>query len=343
MHTNINTGEEIPFPQRLLNVYTTRIAVAMARHGANAFNGNQTTRTNAEGLINGTWPTNRNLPNPILVNGEIEAEDRGRVIAENEDWAISESFDITHLRVTNTPFNPFQFEWGEGTPAGAELWINGNQHIGTAPNMNNVSWYAWANAVDSFEIRMPNTEAFANQDAWVRLRGVNEAWAGRVFLLRHEDNTATDINASPAGGVPQDLVFYVPYVRASAVFNFITESTTEVQGGLHIFKHNPQGQPLSGAVFSIYRLNPPNAGYITGSPFTTGANGIINVNNLLVGDYRVREIQAPPNHTIVGDGEWIITIEENHTSQIPFLLEVENIPSIIDNNTVDNNQQHKCK
>ena len=145
--------------------------------------------------------------------------------------------------------------------------------------------YAWANAVDSFEIRIPNTEAFANQDAWVRLRGVNEAWAGRVFLLRHEDNTVTDINASPAGGVPQDLIFYIPSIRASATFNFITEPTAEEYGSLRIFKHNPQGQPLQGAVFSVYRLDAPNSGYIAGSPFTTSSNGIINVNNLRLGDY----------------------------------------------------------
>ena len=96
----------LPEAQRIQNAYITRVAVAMGRHSANQFTGNAGIINNASGLVNGTWPQNRTLPNAVLLNDLSDVSDLGREIASSEEWAVSERFYVSHNRVTNAPINP---------------------------------------------------------------------------------------------------------------------------------------------------------------------------------------------------------------------------------------------
>lgn len=86
------------------------------------------------------------------------------------------------------------------------------------------------------------------------------------------------------------------------------------------------GNPLSGAVFEIEKLEEPNKGTITGSPFTTDAKGEIYIPNLTPGSYKLTEIKAPENYVIDAQ-ERIITLKEGED----FVAKFENIrkPSIM--------------
>src|SRR5262249_40854098 len=72
----------------------------------------------------------------------------------------------------------------------------------------------------------------------------------------------------------------------------------------------PGGSPLAGAVFAIK----DSGGHaITGSPFTTPANGTVCGHHLPFGDYTVTETAAPTGYAIDdGTGE-TVTIDKNST------------------------------
>jgi len=195
--------------------YITRVAVAMANNPNRTFTGDQTAIDQARDLVNGTSFWRRDFDNTrpaIMVNGERWAEDLGNLIDENAAEAQSETFSLSYYRRTTNDQNRFRFEWASGTPAGAELFVNGSL-LATAPANSNDVFHG---DVD-FQIRMPNLPEFRNQEAKVYLVGIHNQYAGRVWVMQNpNDRTGW-----------QDIVFYIPYMRASAVFSFdITEITT---------------------------------------------------------------------------------------------------------------------
>jgi len=68
-------------------------------------------------------------------------------------------------------------------------------------------------------------------------------------------------------------------------------------------------EKLAKAVFSVEKLEQPDKGMITGSPFTTDENGKITLPNQKPGSYKITEISAPPNY-ILDTEERIITLKE---------------------------------
>jgi len=193
--------------------YITRLAVAMANNPNRTFTGNQTAIDQARDLVNGTSFWQRDFDNTrpaIMVNGVRWAEDLGNLISESATEAQSETFSLSYYRRTTNDQNRFRFEWASGTPAGAQLFVNGNL-VATAPTNSNDVFHG---DVD-FQIRMPNQHEFRNQEAKVYLIGINNAYAGRVWVMQNPNNRDGW----------QDIVFYIPYMRASAVFSF---DTTEI-------------------------------------------------------------------------------------------------------------------
>jgi uncharacterized surface anchored protein len=65
--------------------------------------------------------------------------------------------------------------------------------------------------------------------------------------------------------------------------------------------------PLAGAKFSITK----GGTAISGSPFTTGADGTICVDNLAFGDYVVTETEAPDGYQIDDSSGKTVTVDNN--------------------------------
>lgn len=96
---------------------------------------------------------------------------------------------------------------------------------------------------------------------------------------------------------------------------------------LTILKVDKQtGEPLAGAMFSVEKLEEPNKGFISGSPFTTDTEGKIILPNLSPGSYRIIEVKSLPSH-VIDTEERIITLKEGED----FTAKFENIkkPSLI--------------
>jgi Prealbumin-like fold domain len=79
-------------------------------------------------------------------------------------------------------------------------------------------------------------------------------------------------------------------------------------GAIKISKTNSKtGNALAGATFSIKSGGTP----ISGSPFTTDANGEICVDNLPFGDYSVQETGAPSGYAIDDSTAHTVTVDNN--------------------------------
>ena len=195
------------------NAYITRVAVAKAGNPGRSFTGNSTALGQAQALAGGNspWGSSYDDSMPALeINGDRWAEDLGNMVSESDDTAISTSFNVTHNRRTHDHSNPFRFEWETGTPAGAELLVNGSL-VATAPTNSNDVFDGNVN----FQIRMPNEPAFRNNEAKVNLVGLHNQFADSVWLMQHPTNNQNW----------QDIVFFIPHIHSSAAFSFDTTTT----------------------------------------------------------------------------------------------------------------------
>jgi hypothetical protein len=78
-------------------------------------------------------------------------------------------------------------------------------------------------------------------------------------------------------------------------------------GAIKITKTSIKGTALAGATFSIKS----GGTAISGSPFTTDANGEICVDNLNFGDYSVQETAAPAGYNIDDSTAHTVTVDNN--------------------------------
>ncbi|MDR1668574.1 MAG: hypothetical protein LBR76_01270 [Oscillospiraceae bacterium] len=213
--SNLDLDQE----ERMWLAYITRVAVAMANNPGNTFAGDQDVLDQARQLESGGVTANSSLY-PIMVNGVKDAQDTGST--GTGEKAESIPFEITHNRKTNSPTNPFRFEWAAGTPDGAKLIVDGAV-VATAPN--NVDT-VFGEDTTSFQIEMENTEENEGKTAAVNLVGIHNQFADKIWLLQNPNN--------PDGW--QDIVFYIPEVSASAAFSFgrdpfVPDSDPDPSGG----------------------------------------------------------------------------------------------------------------
>ena len=188
--------------------YITRVAVAMATNPNRTFAGDNTALSQARGLVESSahWVKDYENTKPaIMVNGVRWAEDTANMIPGGAATAQSGAFNVTHNRRTHEHYNRFRFEWAPGTPAGAELHVNGSLLVTAPANSNQV----FSGDV-SFHIQMPNQATFHNLDAKVYLVGLHNEFANRVWMMQNPNDRDNW----------QDIVFFIPYMRASATFAF---------------------------------------------------------------------------------------------------------------------------
>jgi uncharacterized surface anchored protein len=285
--------------ERLWYAYVTRVAVAMANYPNATFTGDTTIRERAEQLANGQITADHTNFPPITVNDTIAANDSGRSILDS--MAESEIFNVGYNRKSNTHDSPFRFEWDGTVPSGTQLIVNGTP----LTDFNQVF-----KGDVSFQIRVPNIPANENIDIKVKLVGIHNQFANRIWLMQN--------NVNP--DLWQDVVFYIHEANASAVFNFLAAVPDE--GALRIIKRNPSGNSLAGAVF---RITGPNGYNVTR---TTPSNGQLTIDELEPGVYTVTEITPPPGHQLATPASVTVNIPPNSTEVIErvFINQSTDIP-----------------
>ena len=134
-----------------------------------------------------------------------------------------------------------------------------------------------------FEITNKNTRqvytGVTDQNGCITLSDVEEGWY-----------EATEV--TPAKG----------YLPLEQVYEVYAESgkpgTVTIQNhrapDLTIIKRDRQtGAALSGAMFTVEKLQEPDKGFVSGSPFTTDTDGKILLKGLTPGAYKICEVKAP--------------------------------------------------
>jgi len=213
------TDESLSVDDRSWNIYMTRIAVTYIGN-PNATWGNLVgvTRSAVDNRISGANGAAAKANSPaISVNGEIDDSEVG--IAPQ-----SPSFALGHSRRTNCRRNPFRFEWAQNTPAGTRLYVDGS-YIATAPTnpTNNFTVNPGGGFVTATEFHFVMPAGSQGQTARVNLVGINNQYAGRVFVMQNPNDTVNW----------QDLIFYIPEVLASASYTWDYEPYTTPPQPLH--------------------------------------------------------------------------------------------------------------
>jgi hypothetical protein len=123
--------------------------------------------------------------------------------------------------------------------------------------------------------------------------------------------TGTGTSATPASG---DATKTASITMAGGGSVTCVYTNTQQLGAIKILKtgkDKSQGsgdQPLAGAQFSI---KDSGGTALTGSPFTTDANGRICVDGLAFGDYKVQETQPPDGYSADDTTEHTVTVDNN--------------------------------
>lgn len=115
---------------------------------------------------------------------------------------------------------------------------------------------------------------------------------GRITLSDVEEGWYEVTEVTPAKG----------YLPLEQVYEVYAESgkpgTVTIQNhrvpDLTIIKRDSQtGAALSGAMFTVEKLQEPDKGFVSGSPFTTDTDGKILLKDLAPGAYKICEVKAP--------------------------------------------------
>lgn len=125
--------------------------------------------------------------------------------------------------------------------------------------------------------------------------------------------TCTATGAGSSG--TQDVTVPIDPYKADIVVANLGEVTctyvnTLQQGAIKITKTNGKGGVLAGATFSI-RAGTATGTEISGSPFTTDANGTICVSPLSFGHYFVKEVTPPTGYQIDDTTSHDVNVDNN--------------------------------
>ena len=131
---------------------------------------------------------------------------------------------------------------------------------------------------------LPNTPVTTGADGTVTIRRITPGHY-QIQELR------------PANGyLPNDRVYDVTVEEG-------TQKLTKVQVVNHrapdltiVKRDSRTGKALAGAMFTVEKLENPDKGFVTGSPFTTDDKGEILLKDLKPGAYKVCEVKAPNSY-----------------------------------------------
>ncbi|MCL2188680.1 MAG: SpaA isopeptide-forming pilin-related protein [Defluviitaleaceae bacterium] len=324
---NPNLTENRTGDERAWYAYMTRVAVAyISRPNATWGRIDGYTRTAVDARLSGAGgaAAKAAMP-PITINGH-------RSISVEGVQSQSPNFTIGHNRRTTCMRNPFRFYWAPGTPAGTGLYVNGNP-IATAP-VNSETIFSFQEGGDftpitHFHLTMP--AGSEGQTARVDLRGINNRYAGRVFVMQNPNDIENW----------QDMIFYVPEVLAHAAYTWDIEpsptpspspspSPTPTPTPTPTPNPTPTPQPPPESRPSVFiekvdalsRENVPNATHpnsgalirligmsshtvaLPDGSYWTFNNTGINLSQVLTANAQVAPPGLPGVTSTVGDGWW---------------------------------------
>ena len=115
---------------------------------------------------------------------------------------------------------------------------------------------------------------------------------GRITLSDVEEGWYEVTEVTPAKGyLPLEQVYEV-YAESGKPGTAIIQNHRAPD--LTIIKRDSQtGAALSGAMFTVEKLQEPDKGFVSGSPFTTDTDGKILLKGLTPGAYKICEVKAP--------------------------------------------------
>ena len=151
--------------------------------------------------------------------------------------------------------------------------------------------------------------------------GINEIYTtdedGKIFIenLKPGDYSITEVSTIPGYVLSGEIV--VATINYGKTTNVVFKN--EPKPGLTILKRDKDTlEPLAGAIFSIEKIDVPENGMITGSPFTTNAEGKIFIADMLPGSYKIIEIQAPFGYNLADPNYQIITMRVGENNTVTF-------------------------
>ena len=239
-----------------------------------------------------------------IVPAEVTPLSSGVAVNPDEHEGVLDSYNnfITGLYNVTNAAGGFRIQWGTGTPAGARILNANNVDVATYPQ-----------------------EAVFNSNASFRIVVPGNTPPGELTV---------DIIANPVS--PHNWLIFAAListnqpmiVRFGGQFSGGEESSTQarmywdnepVLGGLRIIKRSQvTNQGLAGAVFTV---TDSSGNLIAGSPFTTPANGTINIANLEPGVFTVTEISPPLGYMLSAPVSQTATIQAGQiaTFEVVFL------------------------
>lgn len=132
----------------------------------------------------------------------------------------------------------------------------------------------------------------------------------------------------PYGFNPSNPKSQIITIRADEDFTAVFEDTRKPS--LILTKTDSRtGVKIEGATFTVEKLDAPNKGFLTGSPFQTDENGQIIINHLDSGAYRIVETVPANGFGLPEVSSWAITIKDNED----YYLNVKNtrLPTLVIN------------
>lgn len=142
---------------------------------------------------------------------------------------------------------------------------------------------------------LPNTPVTTGEDGTVTIRNIDP---GQYQIKEIQ----------PAGGFLPNTRVYDITVEAGEQKLTKVQVVNHRAPDLTIVKRDSQtGDTLSGAMFTVEKLENPNKGFVTGSPFTTDSKGEIVLKDLEPGAYKVSEVKAPNSYES-GNEERIVNL-----------------------------------
>jgi len=140
---------------------------------------------------------------------------------------------------------------------------------------------------------------------------------GKILIPDVDAGWYDIVEITPPTGYVPDYTVYNVYANIGKP-GMITIKNTKMPS-LTVLKVDKDTQKLlGGGIFSIEKIGEPSNGPITGSPFTTDADGRIYIPELLPGSYKITEIQAPYGYNISENNSQIIAMVAGQDNSVKF-------------------------
>lgn len=219
--------------------------------------------------------------------------------------------NVAGVDVSKVP-RPSNYKSASGLSSAADGWVS----AGLARRISFTQSADGSNFVPSEEIPIGSLVVFKS------ISGGNIAhvalyaghYNGQYFLTHVGNDRGPEISTivgMSKGGYPE------------AVVQIVTPPFTDDDGTIEIYKKDPNGKDLSGAVFTATNTADTSKQYKIGP---TDSKGYASLDGIPYGDYRVVETVFPTNYRSYGQTEWNVTVGKANKGVVTVNAVNEEIP-----------------